>query len=58
MINQLRLYDVPPGNRGPFLDRFRDHGARLRRAQGFAILGIEDIALRPTGFSAAPRATQ
>ncbi len=112
MINQLRLYDVPPGNRGPFLDRFRDHAARLMRAQGFSILamwtedsedrmrfvyllawrdedemtaqwaafmaneewaqikrqtaaehgdfvlGIEDIVLHPTAFSAALGATQ
>jgi len=58
MINPLRLYDVPPGNQGPFLDRFRDHAARLMRAQGFAILGNEDIVLRPAGFSAGLGATQ
>ena len=37
MINQLRLYQVPPGNRGPFLDRFRDHAARIMRDHGFRI---------------------
>lgn len=37
MINQLRIYDVPPGNRGPFLDRFRDHAARLMADHGFRI---------------------
>ena len=37
MINQLRLYDVPPHNRGPFLDRFRDHAARLMADEGFRI---------------------
>ena len=29
MINQLRIYSVPPHNRGPFLDRFRDHAVRI-----------------------------
>ncbi len=37
MINQLRIYDVPPGNRAPFLDRFRDHAARLMAEEGFSI---------------------
>ncbi|MEX0311537.1 MAG: NIPSNAP family protein [Tateyamaria sp.] len=37
MINQLRIYDVPPDNRGVFLDRFRDHAARLMRDHGFRI---------------------
>ena len=29
MINQLRIYEVPKSNKGPFLDRFRDHAARI-----------------------------
>ncbi len=29
MINQLRIYEVPKSNREPFLDRFRDHAARI-----------------------------
>ena len=37
MINQLRIYSVPPHNRTPFLDRFRDHAARLMARHGFAI---------------------
>jgi len=37
MINQLRIYDVPPHNRTPFLDRFRDHAARLMADHGFRI---------------------
>ena len=37
MINQLRIYDVPPANRGPFLDRFRDHAARIMGRYGFRI---------------------
>ncbi|MBY5934706.1 NIPSNAP family protein [Tateyamaria omphalii] len=37
MINQLRIYEVPPGNRGPFLTRFRDHAARLMGTHGFRI---------------------
>ena len=37
MINQLRIYEVPPGNAGPFLDRFREHAARLMAAHGFRI---------------------
>ncbi|MFQ6547070.1 NIPSNAP family protein [Aestuariibius sp. 2305UL40-4] len=37
MINQLRLYDIPRDNKGPFLDRFRDHAARLMAQHGFRI---------------------
>ena len=37
MINQLRIYQVPPGNSGPFLDRFRDHAARIMATYGFRI---------------------
>jgi len=37
MINQLRIYEVPPHNRAPFLDRFRDHAARLMADHGFCI---------------------
>ena len=37
MINQLRIYEVPPGNAGPFLERFRDHAARLMGTHGFRI---------------------
>lgn len=37
MINQLRIYDVPPANRAPFFDRFRDHAAGLMAKHGFAI---------------------
>ncbi|MEM9735682.1 MAG: NIPSNAP family protein [Pseudomonadota bacterium] len=37
MINQLRIYTVPAANRGPFLDRFRDHAARIMGRYGFRI---------------------
>ncbi len=37
MINQLRIYDVPPHNRDPFLNRFRDHAARIMANYGFRI---------------------
>ncbi len=38
MINQLRIYEVPKTNKGPFLDRFRDHAARIMRERhGFRI---------------------
>jgi len=37
MINQLRIYTVPKDNRGPFLDRFRDHAARIMGTYGFRI---------------------
>ncbi|MEM7722660.1 MAG: NIPSNAP family protein [Pseudomonadota bacterium] len=37
MINQLRIYTVPAANRGPFLDRFRDHAARIMARHGFRI---------------------
>ncbi len=37
MINQLRIYEVPPANRAPFLDRFRDHAARIMGRHGFRI---------------------
>lgn len=37
MINQLRIYTVPVNNRGPFLDRFRDHAARIMASYGFRI---------------------
>ncbi|MCE8009155.1 NIPSNAP family protein [Aestuariivita sp.] len=51
MINQLRIYQVPPGNRGPFLDRFRDHAARIMTDRyGFRIQAMwtsdADEALR------------
>lgn len=37
MINQLRIYTVPRHNQQPFLDRFRDHAARLMQVHGFRI---------------------
>ena len=38
MINQLRIYRVPRENRVPFLDRFRDHAARIMEERyGFRI---------------------
>lgn len=38
MINQLRVYEVPKGNKQPFLDRFRDHAARIMTGRyGFRI---------------------
>jgi heme-degrading monooxygenase HmoA len=37
MINQLRTYIVPADNSGPFLDRFRDHAARIMANHGFRI---------------------
>ena len=37
MINQLRIYQVPKANRDPFLDRFRNHAARIMDTYGFRI---------------------
>ena len=37
MINQMRIYQVPVENRGPFLDRFRDHAARIMARYNFRI---------------------
>lgn len=37
MINQLRIYSIPRKNREPFLDRFRDHAARIMAKYGFRI---------------------
>ncbi|MEM7057812.1 MAG: NIPSNAP family protein [Pseudomonadota bacterium] len=40
MINQLRIYDIPPENRGPFNDRFRDQAAPIFARYGFRILAM------------------
>jgi hypothetical protein len=41
MINQLRLYDVDPALREPFLRRFRDHAQRIMTERyGFRILAM------------------
>ena len=37
MINEMCLCDVPADNRQAFLDRFRDHAARIMRDRGFRI---------------------
>lgn len=37
MINQLRIYQINPENREPFLNRFRDHAARIMATYGFRI---------------------
>jgi heme-degrading monooxygenase HmoA len=52
MINQLRIYEVPAGNREPFLDRFRDHAARLMADHGFRIQ-----AMWMSGTESNPRFT-
>ena len=43
MINQLRIYDVPLTNKGPFLARFRDHAARIMGTYGFRIQAMWTI---------------
>jgi hypothetical protein len=41
MINQLRLYRIDPALKQVFLDRFRDHAARIMRDRyGFTILAM------------------
>ena len=40
MINQLRVYRIDPAAREAFHARFRDHAARLMRAQGFRIVAM------------------
>lgn len=41
MINQLRLYSVDPARREVFLERFRDHAARIMRDRyNFHILSM------------------
>ena len=40
MINQLRLYEIYEPTRVEFLDRFRDHAARIMSAHGFRILAL------------------
>lgn len=40
MINQLRLYEIFDGTRQEFLDRFRDHAARIMKQHDFRILAM------------------
>ncbi len=40
MINQLRIYTIPPDNKDHFLDRFRDHAARIMARYDFRILSM------------------
>ena len=40
MINQLRIYDLFPETQAEFLDRFRDHAARIMRNHDFNILAM------------------
>ncbi len=49
MINQLRLYEIYDETRTEFLDRFRDHAARIMGSHGFRIL-----ALRTTTHNGNP----
>lgn len=37
MINQIRIYEIPEDNRGPFHDRFRDQAAPIFARHGFRI---------------------
>lgn len=37
MINQLRIYEIPAENRGPFNDRFRDQAQPIFARHGFRI---------------------
>ncbi len=37
MIQQLRIYEIFETNRQAFLDRFRDHAARIMQSYGFQI---------------------
>ena len=37
MINQLRIYEIPVENRGPFHDRFRDQATPIFERHGFRI---------------------
>ncbi|MEJ6394768.1 NIPSNAP family protein [Gymnodinialimonas sp. 2305UL16-5] len=40
MINQLRIYELFPETQPEFLDRFRDHAARIMRSHDFKILAM------------------
>lgn len=40
MINQLRLYEIYEETKPEFLDRFRDHAARIMGAHDFRILAM------------------
>ncbi len=43
MINQLRTYEIFAANRQAFLDRFRDHAARLMADHGFRIQAMWEM---------------
>ncbi|MEM6635198.1 MAG: NIPSNAP family protein [Pseudomonadota bacterium] len=40
MINQLRIYEIPKTNRGPFHDRFRDQAMPIFERYGFRIQAV------------------
>ncbi|MEM9062442.1 MAG: NIPSNAP family protein [Pseudomonadota bacterium] len=40
MINQLRIYEIPESNAGPFHDRFRDQACPIFERHGFRILAM------------------
>lgn len=40
MINQLRIYEIPESNTGPFHDRFRDQARPIFERHGFRILAM------------------
>lgn len=40
MINQLRIYEIYDETKQAFLDRFRDHAARIMKGHGFRILAM------------------
>ncbi|MEO1491275.1 MAG: NIPSNAP family protein [Pseudomonadota bacterium] len=42
MINQLRIYEIPTDNLGPFHDRFRDQAQPIFARHGFRILAMWD----------------
>ena len=43
MINQLRIYEIPAENRGPFHDRFRDQATPIFERHGFRIQAMWDL---------------
>ena len=45
MVRQLRTYEIFAETRGAFLDRFRDHAARIMARYGFRIVAAWESSL-------------
>ena len=43
-VHQLRIYEIDPGLRVAFHDRFRDHATRIMGSYGFRILAMWEAA--------------